>query len=92
MKGDEPLPKDKLKTDFRTGAEHRPQRAAPGQNFAQSQPLTLTRRGHDLQHTGWKVRLWAPTSIPRMTPTLAKSSFRPKTASVTSDLKPEHVR
>jgi len=94
MKGDEPLPKDKLKTDSDAALDIARKEPPREKLPLTASRLTLTRRSHDDSTPVWKVRLWAAKlKHPAEDADIGEVIISAEDGRVlTSDLKPGHVR
>ncbi len=94
MKGDEPLPKDKLKTDSDAALAIARKEPLLEKLTLKASRLTLTRRSHDDRTPVWKVRLWAAKlKHPEDDADIGDVIISVEDGQVLkSDLKPEHVR
>src|SRR5437667_10949348 len=94
VKGDEPLPKDKLKTDSDAALDIACKEPLLKKLTLKASRLTLTRRSHDDSTPVWKVRLWAAKlKHPADDADIGEVIISAEDGKVlTSDLKPEHVR
>ena len=94
MKRDEPLPKDKLKTDSDTALDIARKEPLLKKLTLKASRLTLTRRSHDDSTPVWKVRLWAAKlKHPEDDADIGEVIISAEDGKVLkSDLKPQHVR
>ena len=94
VKGDEPLPKDKLKTDSDAALDIACKEPLLKKLTLKASRLTLARRSHDDSTPVWKVRLWAAKlKHPADDADIGEVIISAEDGKVlTSDLKPEHVR